>query len=135
MEQFKKRLMEFWKNTGPFREKAAKFLKRTGVFLRKTGKWVYKLRSILLAVPVAAVAVILAFYNAIKLPKEVGINLLASGDYGLIVDRSLAVLGPLAITVICLLLMLSSRRMAYPWLISLFSLVLPVLILVTNLLA
>lgn len=132
MDQFKKRLMEIWAKTRPFREEAARVWKKTKSALYLAGSWAYKLRTVLLAAPVALAAVILALRNAIKLPREVGINLLASGDYALIVHRSLAVLGPLAITVVCLLLMFCSRRVAYPWLISLFSLILPILILITN---
>ena len=37
-----------------------------------------------------------------------------------------------AITIGCLVLMLFSRKTIYPWLISLFSLLLPVLLIITN---
>lgn len=96
------------------------------------GSWVYKLRSILLAIPVVIAAVWLALQNMARLPEQVGINLLASGEYQQMVSRSIAVLGPVAVTAVCLLMMFCSRRVVYPWLISVFSLVLPWLIYITN---
>lgn len=95
-------------------------------------KWAFNLRGILMAVPVALVALRLAAWNMVKLPEEVGINLLASGEYQYMISRGLAVMGPLVVTAVCLLMMLLSRRTIYPWLISIFSLVLPLLIWVTN---
>lgn len=92
----------------------------------------YKLRSILLSIPVVLAAVMLAIRNMRVLPETVGINLLASGDYQWMVDRNIAVLGPLAITALCLLMVFCSRRVVYPWLISIFSLAIPFLIWITN---
>ena len=100
--------------------------------LRYIGKLAYKLRSVLLSIPVIIGAIALAVRNASKLPLEVGLNLQASGEYARIVSRSVAVMGPLAVTAVCLLMMFISRRVVYPWLISLFSLVLPLLIWFTN---
>lgn len=99
---------------------------------RTVCSWAYKLRSVLLAIPVAIGAVVLAIRNMAQLPAQVGINLLASGEFALTISRGVAVMGPLAVTALCLLLMFVSRRVVYPWLISLFSLVLPVLLLVIN---
>lgn len=92
----------------------------------------YKLRSVLLSIPVAVAAIALAVRNIAKLPQQVGLNLLANGEYAMTVSRGVAVIGPLAVTAVCLLLMFCSRRVVYPWLISLFSLTLPLLILITN---
>ena len=39
---------------------------------------------------------------------------------------------PLIITGICLLMVLCSRRVTYPWLISVFSLAIPILLMVTS---
>ena len=75
----------------------------------------------------------LAVRNMAQLPEQVGINLQANGEYALVVSRGVAVMGPLAVTAVCLLMMFCSRRVTYPWLISLFSLVLPLLLVVTNL--
>lgn len=107
-------------------------MRRIWINLRYIGKWAYKLRSILLAIPVGIAAVSLAIRNMAKLPEQVGINLQASGEYAMTVGRGIAVMGPLAVTAVCLLLMFCSRRVVYPWLISLFSLTLPLLIWLTN---
>lgn len=96
------------------------------------GSWAYKLRSILLAIPVVVAAITMAIQNMARLPAMVGINLLASGEYQFMVVKTVAVLGPLAVTALCLLLMFSSKKVLYPWLISVFSLILPWLLWVTN---
>ena len=132
MDKIVKSLRDFWGKTRPFRMRAAKVLKKIKYVIYLVSRWAYRLRSVLLAIPVATAAVVLALRNASDLPDRVGINLQASGEYALVVDRGLAVMGPLAVTAVCLLLMFCSRRVVYPWLISLFSLVLPVLILITN---
>lgn len=100
--------------------------------VKKTCKWIFRLRSVILSLPVALATVYLAFYNTVHLPRLVGVNLLPSGAYSIMVDRSIAVIAPVALTALCLLMVLGSRRVLYPWLISLFSLVVPVLILFTN---
>ncbi len=96
------------------------------------GTWAYKLRSVLLSIPVAIAAISLAIRNMAKLPEQVGLNLQANGEYAMVVGRGVAVMGPLAVTAVCLLLMFCSRRVVYPWLISLFSLTLPLLLWFTN---
>ena len=95
-------------------------------------KWLYRLRSVVLAIPIAVGAIILAIHNNANLPETVGINIQATGEYAETVSRSVAVLGPLAVTAVCLLMVFCSRKVLYPWLISLFSLVLPLLIYITN---
>ena len=82
--------------------------------------------------PVIIGAVVLACVNLNNLPAEVGINLLANGDFGSTISRGTAVLAPLGVTGLCVALTLCSRKPLYPWLISLFSLALPVLIYVIN---
>ena len=94
---------------------------------------VYRLRSIFLAIPVAWYALKLAAYNSEHLPEEVGLNLLSTGAFAMTVSRELAVMGPLAVTAACLVLMATSRRALYPWAVSIFTLILPVLLLVSNL--
>lgn len=98
-------------------------------------KWIYNLRGIWMAVPVALVALRLAAWNAARLPEEVGINLLANGEYQYLISRSLAVTAPLVLTAGCLVMVIFSRRTIYPWIISIFSLVLPLLIWATNIFA
>ena len=105
---------------------------RAGESLWGGMKDIHRFHKILLAVPVAIAAVWLAISTAAKLPEHVGINMLETGEFAYMVTREVAVLGPLAVTALCLLLMFCSRRTVYPWLISIFSLVLPLLLLVTN---
>ena len=98
--------------------------------------WVYRLimrlRKIFITIPVVYCALKLAMYNEENLPAQVGILLQENGTYAYTVTRDVAIMGPLAVTAACLLLMFCSRRTLYPWLISMFSLALPILILVTN---
>ena len=97
------------------------------------GMVLFRLRKIVLAVPVIYAALKLAFYNRANLPEQVGINLQSSGEFAQMVTRDIAVMGPLGLTAACLLLMFCSRRAMYPWAISIFTLALPLLILFSNL--
>lgn len=120
-----------------FKEKP--WVRRTAAVFRVIGKifyyiglWIYRLRGLLLSIPVALAAVRLAGYNNANLPELVGINLQQSGEYAKMIARETAVMIPLVVTGICLVFVLCSRRVIYPWVISIFSLVLPILIYVTN---
>lgn len=131
--------MEKKDNTGrkvmqmpPWMEKTMVVLKKIGSVLAGIGKWIYRLRGFFMAIPVALAALYLATQNMARLPEEVGINLLENGQYEYLVSRGLAVLAPLVVTGVCLVMMFLSRRTIYPWIISIFSLVLPLLIWLTN---
>ena len=106
--------------------KSGQTLKDIGTVLRLTFKWAYKLRSLVLSIPVAVVALALAVRNLAHLPAQVGFNLLSNGQYQFVVSKGVAVCMPMAITAVCLCMMLLSKKMLYPWLISVFSLVLPI---------
>ena len=108
-------------------------LQKTGRILKRTCIWIYRLRRIIMAIPVVWYAIKLAKYNLQNLPEQVGLNLQANGEFAQMVSRNSAVYGPLGVTAACLLLMFFSRRARYPWIISIFTLVLPFLILITNL--
>jgi len=97
------------------------------------GTVLFRLRKFVLAAPVVYAALRLAAYNGEHLPEQVGINLQSSGEFAMTIARSMAVMGPLALTAACLLLMFCSRKAMYPWAISIFTLALPVLLLVSNL--
>ena len=107
-------------------------LKKIAAVLRLIGLWIYKLRSVILAIPVVVLAIKLAVDNASRLPIYVGINMQASGEYAMMIERSVAIMIPLLITAGCLLMMFLSKKVLYPWLVSLFSLLLPILLWVTN---
>lgn len=100
--------------------------------LGMTGRWAYKLRSILLSIPVAVVALALAVRNLTQLPTEVGINLLSNGQYQWVISRGVAAIVPLVITAVCLVMMFLSKKVLYPWLVSVFSLALPLVLWLSN---
>ena len=94
---------------------------------------IYHLRSVFLAIPVVYYALKLAAYNGKHLPEQVGVNLLSTGEFAMTISREIAVMGPLVVTCACLVLMATSRKALYPWAISIFTLILPVLLLISNL--
>ena len=93
----------------------------------------YHLRKVFLAIPVVYYAVKLARYNMEHLPEMVGINLQSNGVFADTISRNMAVMGPLGVTCACLVLMLFSRKALWPWAVSMFTLVLPLLLLISNL--
>ena len=99
-----------------------------------TFAWDYitQYKKLFLATPVAVMAVILAIQNLFKLPALVGFVQDANGQFAFEMIREVAVLAPLVVTGVCLLLMFASKRTLTPWMVSVFSLILPLLILVTN---
>ena len=108
------------------------FFDRVGTVLGAVFQWVFRLRKIFMALPVMYFAWQLAVHNMENLPKTVGFDLQATGEFAQMVSRETAVYGPLGLTCLCLILMFLSRRTVYPWLISIFSLVLPILLWITN---
>lgn len=115
--------------------KPAEAGKRTGGFQKAFGAVVmffYRARKIVMAAPVAIYAFYLAYQNSIRLPSEVGIFLQNNGNFLRMIDRGTAVVFPLLVTFGCLTLMMFSRKAMYAWAISIFSLALPLLILVSN---
>ena len=92
--------------------------------------WIFRLRSVFLAIPVVFMAIVYAVENAKLLPAKIALYIPVSQQELLTskmieFSRDTAVYFPLAVTGTCLLLMFCSRRTIYPWLISIFSLVLP----------
>lgn len=132
LSELKNKLQTAWGSTEPFRTKFMEVFNHIGYVLLVIWKWIYNLRSIILAVPVVIMAIRLAILNVSRLPDTVGILILSSGEYQWMVEKGIAVMGPLAVTAACLLLMFLSRRVVYPWLVSIFSLALPLLIYITN---
>lgn len=94
---------------------------------------VFHLRKPVMAAPVVYYALRLAAYNREALPPQVGVNLQSTGEFAMTVSREMAVLGPLGLTAGCLALMFLSKKATYPWIISVFTLALPVLLLLSNL--
>lgn len=96
------------------------------------GRVIYRLRKVFMAAPVIYYALKLADYCSENLPEMVGLNIQSNGTYAEMISRASAVNGCLTITGACLVLMLFSRKATYPWIISIFSLVVPILLLITN---
>ena len=115
------------------KDQLRKALANTNSLIDFIGLVLFRLRKLVLAVPVVYMAVKLARYNMEHLPEEVGINIQSTGEFAQMIARDAAVMGPLGLTAACLLLMFCSRKAMYPWAISVFTLALPILILVTNL--
>lgn len=107
-------------------------MQKIGNVLRQIGLWIYRLRKIFMAIPVVWYAIKFARENSQRLPEMVGINLQSTGEYAQMISRSTAVNVPLIVTGACLVLMFCSRKTLFPWIISIFSLVLPYLIYLTN---
>ena len=120
-------------NTGTFFEKTKSVCDKVGSVIGSICSWIYKLRKLIMAAPVVYLAIRIAIANSTRLPEAVGMNLQSSGEFAMMVTRNYAVFGPLLVTGFCLLLMFCSRKTLFPWIISIFSLVLPYLIYLTNL--
>lgn len=107
-------------------------IERIGTVFGTLLTWIFRLRKIFMALPVLYAAAELAKKNMEELPEMVGFDIQSTGEFAQMVSRDTAVYGPLALTIVCVVLMLMSRKTIYPWLISIFSLVLPLLIWVLN---
>ena len=92
----------------------------------------YRLRKVFMAIPVVYYAVKLAQYNMENLPSVVGIDMQANGAFSQMLSRDVAVMGPLIVTLACLVLMFFSRKAIYAWAVSIFTLILPVILLISN---
>ena len=128
----------------PGLEKTGKGLRKTGKFLSGLWHYLYMFRSVIMATPVATASVILAAKCNTDLPDAVQITLPAINTQsedsvlGFLVfhtehvSHGMAVFAPLIITAACLLLTICSKRTFYPWLISIFTLIVPVFLLLSN---
>lgn len=98
----------------------------------KVCSFLFRLRKIFLAVPLLAAAVYEAKKNYAALPAQVGLQLTEAGTFSKMYPKETAVWIPLIMTGACIVLMFTSRKAVYPWLIGLLTLVLPWLILMVN---
>lgn len=113
-------------------EKTKAVFQKIGRVLGIIGKVLFYMRKLFLAAPVVLLAVRFYGYAMENLPKTVGLLIQESGNYAHYLPRDTAAMGCMAVTAACLLMMFLSRKTLYPWLISLFSLVLPFLLIITN---
>ena len=117
---------------GPILMKIGGLFKKIGQFLMIVWAYISKLRKVFAAVPIVWAAVILAIRNEANLPATVGISLETDGTFAIEMTRELAVLGPVALTALCLLLMFCSKRILTPWVVSAISLLVPLYIWLIN---
>ena len=96
------------------------------------GRVIYHLRKVFMAAPVIYYALKIANYSMEHLPEMVGINLQSNGTYAQMITRSAAVNGSLMLTGACLVLMLFSRKALQPWVVSIFTLIVPIFLILTN---
>ena len=126
MSAFIQKFKEIW-------GKASKVFKQIEEVITVICRCIFKVRKIFMAIPVVYLAIRIASENMERLPEAVGLNLQSTGEFALMVTREYAVYGPLGVTAFCLLLMFCSRKTLFPWVISIFTLVLPYFIYITNL--
>ena len=137
---FMDKFYKFWDKVWPVLAAIGRFFKALGEIFYKIGLYMYRLRSLLLAAPIAAAALILAMDNRERLAPTLEITKItynpeaADALFGLFelgsatISRDTAVFGPAMITAACLLMMMCSKRTLYPFMISVFSLCLPLVI-------
>lgn len=113
----------------PFMRVIRKIQKVIGIIV----KIIYHLRKVILAAPVVYYGLKLAAYNTMHLPDQVGVLLQSDGTFAMEFAKSMAVMGPMVITGGCLAMMFLARKALYPWAVSVFSLILPILLLISNL--
>ena len=114
-------------------EKYKAIVAKINAVINFIGVWLFRLRKFVMAAPVVYYALKLADYNREHLPEQVGLNLQATGEFMQMISREMAVTGPLALTIACLFLMFCCRKATYAWAISIFTLALPILLLISNL--
>lgn len=126
------KIQDFVQSAKQTYEKARPGLEKTGDIMGLVCKWAWRLRKFILAIPIVWLMVYFARLNWGLLPEMVGLDLQTNGEFTRMITREMAVYGPMAVTAVCLLMMMLSRKTLYPWLICLFSMALPIMILITN---
>ena len=133
LQQFTANVQELMGKAQPWIVKADNGYQKARIICRKAWPWIWQARKLLLAIPVVYLMLCFARLNWNVLPEQVGLNLQTSGDYAQYISKELAVYGPMGVTGGCLAMMFLSRKTVYPWMICMFSMLLPLLILLTNL--
>lgn len=118
--------------TAPARSFLRRFWQELKHVLHVTWSFIYRLRSVFLAIVLGFAAIWVMLWCSPRLPDSVGIYLMNNGEFFLLVPKQIALIGSLAVTATCILLMLCTKKPLYPWLIGVFSLVLPIFFLFTN---
>ena len=132
MEQLTAKWNEFYGKVRPFLDRAKSIWQKVKKYWLLAWPWIWRLRKVLFAIPVVYLALYFARLNWNALPEMVGLHLQTNGEYARYITREMAVYGPLGVTGGCLAMMVLSRKTVYPWMICMFSMLLPLLILITN---
>lgn len=128
----------FWQSVRAVFERIGEAFSSVGHFFKVIGTILFRLRKFFMAAPVILVALRLAQNTKEQLQGAFRfhiLDVLASFEASDLIIREVeiskqvAVAGPLVVTAACLLLMFFSRKTLYPWIISIFSLVIPIFIL------
>lgn len=134
---FMEKFYAFVEKLRPAFSAIGRFFKTLGDSLYKIGLYMYRLRSLILAAPVAGVALILASESKSRLAQTVEVSKFTFNPeasdalFGFLelgkttISQEAAIWGPLMLTAACLVMMMCSKRTLYPFLISLFTLCLP----------
>ena len=132
LEQLTAKVNELRQKAAPYLEKAENGYQKAKKIWEKAKPWIWQSRKILLAIPVVWLMLYFARLNWKVLPDQVGLNLQTTGEYAQYISKQMAVYGPMGVTGGCLAMMFLSRKTVYPWMICMFSMLLPLLILITN---
>ena len=132
IDSFMVKWNDFTENVRPYISKVKEVTTPIAQKVSFVWKYIMKFKKLFLCVPIAVFALILALRNLFSLPALVGIILAANGEFSFEMLREIAVIVPLLVTGLCLLFVFMSKRTLTPWLISVFSLVLPIWILFIN---
>lgn len=132
IEQLTAKMQELRDKAQPLLEKADTGYRKAKDIWKKAWPWIWQSRKLLLAIPVVYLMLYFARLNWNVLPEQVGLNLQTTGEYAQYITKELAVYGPMGVTGGCLAMMFLSRKTVYPWMICMFSMLLPLLILLTN---
>ena len=132
LEHITAKFSELREKSQPALEKAQNAYQKAKKIGKKAWPWIWAGRKILLSIPVLWLMLYFARLNWNVLPELVGLNLQTTGEYAQYISKELAVYGPMGVTGGCLAMMFLSRKTVYPWMICMFSMLLPLLILITN---
>ena len=132
LEQLTAKVNALREKAKPAMEKADKGYRKAKEVWTVAWPWIWRFRKVLFAIPAVYLALYFARLNWNVLPDLVGLNLQTNGEYAQYMSKELAVWGPLGVTGGCLAMMFLSRKTVYPWMICMFSMLLPILILVSN---
>lgn len=132
MEQLTAKWNALREKTAPAMEKISTVWQKVKKIWRIARPWIWQFRKVLLALPVVYLMLYFARLNWNVLPDLVGLNLQTSGDYARYISKEIAVYFPMGVTGGCLAMMFLSRKTVYPWMICMFSMLLPLLVLITN---